>query len=147
MRQATSHPSLVAGVEGINADALEPAIDESLAIKDSSQKTDESNDLDDLIGGLNKLTVAKPIEPEKKSTTKCVLCDNSSKGTSSYCAGCAVEMAKYGNLKWSTKIRQTMRILEEIREGKIDRKTIIFSQVRSFTLPLSWILIRGCVAL
>ena len=132
MRQATSHPSLVGGFD---ADALEPAVDESLAIKDSSQKTDDSNDLDDLIGGLNKLAVGNSEEVEKKGT-KCALCESIAKVGGAYCQSCDAEMAKYRGLKFSTKIRHTMRILGEIREEKIERKTIIFSQVGGFVLQL-----------
>lgn len=133
MRQATSHPSLVGGFD---PDALEPAVDESIALKDSSQKTDESDDLDDLIGGLNKLAVGKSEGVEKMGTTKCALCDTVAKVGGTYCTSCDKEMAKYGGLQFSTKIRHTMRILMEIREEKIERKTIIFSQVGRFTLQL-----------
>lgn len=86
----------------------------------------EVDELEELTGGLNKLDV------KADDAIACVLCDLKAEPKSSYCKSCELEMEKFGDLKWSTKIRETMRILGEIRLEKVDRKTIVFSQVRDY---------------
>ncbi|KAL8278389.1 hypothetical protein RQP46_009281 [Phenoliferia psychrophenolica] len=117
MRQACSHPALVTGTSITDLDALDPEVQ-----KQKPASTEDT--LDDLIGGLDKLAVEAPV-------VACVLCEKPAEEASAYCEGCAEQGAKYGSLKFSTKIRTMIGKLEEIRAENPKRKTIVFSQFTS----------------
>lgn len=134
MRQACSHPSLVAGKTADDAEALDPTPQkESISSTVSSatatpRREVASDDLDSLIGTLGALSVGVKSDGPPKV---CALCPkNVRRETDAYCDTCENEMGQFGTLELSTKIRQTIHILEGIRKELGHKKTIIFSQVR-----------------
>lgn len=127
MRQACSHPSLVAGKSAVDdEEALEPVAQKDVPVE-------EEDDLDALTGALSGLAVAST-----SLESPCALCPSPAvSATNAYCRSCEQEMKQYGNLKFSTKIRKIMGILEEIRKEGKGKKTIVFSQVRSPPVSMS----------
>lgn len=63
----------------------------------------------------------------------CAICNTSFKicpqaDESRFCVSCDEEMNRYNGLQFSTKIRQVLDKLKEIRERDLLEKTIVFSQ-------------------
>ncbi|GAA5878782.1 hypothetical protein JCM1840_007244 [Sporobolomyces johnsonii] len=145
MRQACNHPALVTGhTSSDDREALEPTPEPV----GSSSITAASSSKDDLSALLGSMSLSTPI------ATSCALCQKPTPSIDeSYCAACAAEMSKYKRLTFSTKIRRTIKILEDIRSesrahvpappDSVDaevgifkkpvklKKTIIFSQFTS----------------
>ncbi|SCV70542.1 BQ2448_1936 [Microbotryum intermedium] len=118
MRQACSHPALVTGNKVDDAEAIDVTVDPKKATPIGA--VDDETGLASLLGGLS-------VE-----TRICVLCPRPSRSKEDgFCQKCYDEMAHYQNLKFSTKVRQTMEILEDIRKENESRKTIVFSQFTS----------------
>ncbi|SCZ87737.1 BZ3500_MvSof-1268-A1-R1_Chr2-3g05205 [Microbotryum saponariae] len=116
MRQACSHPALVTGNKVDEAEAIDINVDPNKAT--AIGVTDDETGLVNLLGGLS-------VE-----TRTCAMCPRPSRSKDDgFCRKCHDDLAHYQNLKFSTKVRQTMRILEEIRKENPSRKTIVFSQV------------------
>ncbi|SGZ31931.1 BQ5605_C042g12047 [Microbotryum silenes-dioicae] len=122
MRQACSHPALVTGNKVDEAEAIDINVDPNKAT--AIGVIDDETGLANLLGGLS-------VE-----TSTCAMCPRPSRSKDDgFCQKCHDDLAHYQNLKFSTKVRQTMRILEEIRKENPSRKTIVFSQtlVHQFT--------------
>jgi hypothetical protein len=135
MRQACSHPTLVAGKTADDAEALDPTPQKESSSSTASSATatpqinSTGDDLDSLIGTLSALNVQSD-----GSSKVCALCPKKvRKEDDSYCVTCEGEMSQFGALELSTKIRQAIHILEDIRKEAGNKKTIVFSQVRLFS--------------
>ena len=139
MRQACAHPHISEPKfsRGTQLGRLM-----AFAVRDSTTKSDkegivakqpktldekDSDDIDDLVGSLGNLGLEEG----------CATCQVSfkvkrrSKGRERFCVGCAEEMNPLDDTKYSTKIRQLMDKLNEIRDEDPTRKTIVFSQFTS----------------
>lgn len=169
LRQATSHPSLVAGKATLDGIDIVPAANTASKTAEEEEQEDApvvDDGLDDIVSGLGALDVKSNVEAVVVSLT-CALCEKptytipavasidlsdsdedepkdsddedevqaeskmKAAVQSAYCKKCHDDLGKFGNLKFSTKIRQTMRILRDISEEEGNKKTIIFSQFTS----------------
>ncbi len=128
MRQACNHPSLVTKESVIDVrDALEP---KPAARKSTAKAADSAggDELADLLGGMSL------------SSQICSLCSTPIRGGDSsvtLCPACTEEFKRYEHLKSSTKVKRTLKVLEDIKRESANaasggqagkKKTIIFSQ-------------------
>ncbi|BGP56497.1 hypothetical protein JCM8202v2_004118 [Rhodotorula sphaerocarpa] len=135
MRQACNHPSLVTKESVIDVrDALEP---KPTARKSSAKAADSAggDELADLLGGMSL------------SSQICSLCSTPIRGGDSsvtLCPACTEEFKRYEHLKSSTKVKRTLKVLEDIKRESANaasggqagkKKTIIFSQANDGSMP------------
>ncbi|KAM0786465.1 hypothetical protein ACM66B_001927 [Microbotryomycetes sp. NB124-2] len=128
MRQACSHPSLVTK-RGVNEDNDPDSLEKTAAARTtpSTPTNDKGVDKDefyDLLNGLGALSVEAP--------PTCLVCPSPVKTTSAkYCQDCSSLFEKHSRLKFSTKVRQLLKCLDDIRKEGKGHKTIVFSQFTS----------------
>ncbi|GAA6015721.1 hypothetical protein JCM10207_008774 [Rhodosporidiobolus poonsookiae] len=106
MRQACNHPALITGNASVDSDALELTPDKEGGVSRSASKSD------DLAGLLDSMSLGSSA-----AAASCAMCSSPvTDADSIYCTSCAREMAKYSSLSFSTKIRQTLRLLSDIKQ-------------------------------
>ncbi|KAK4055913.1 hypothetical protein OIO90_003170 [Microbotryomycetes sp. JL221] len=122
MRQACSHPSLVTK-KGITEDDDPDSLEKTAARTiPSTPKANPvvKDDLDDLTSGLNALSVQAP--------PACLVCSSIvGDAAIKYCQDCSQLFEKHSKLRFSTKVRQLLKCLEDIRAEGQQHKTIFTS--------------------
>ncbi|KAK4047373.1 hypothetical protein OIV83_005420 [Microbotryomycetes sp. JL201] len=127
MRQACSHPSLVTK-KGVDEDDDPDSLEKTAARTNPStpvvNKLVAKDELDDLLSGLGALSVQAP--------PTCLVCPSPAKNsTAKYCQDCNLLFEKHSKLHFSTKVRQLLKCLNDIRKEGRGHKTIVFSQFTS----------------
>ncbi|GAA5972086.1 hypothetical protein JCM11641_002489 [Rhodosporidiobolus odoratus] len=113
MRQACNHPALITGNTTAEDEDLDPTPDAATASRSPS------ND-DGLSGMLDAMSLAGSSD-----RVLCGLCQTSIASDEKYCSTCRSDMAKYDKLAFSTKVRKTLKLLEDIRtESEVERARI-----------------------
>lgn len=120
MRQACSHPWLITKEQSLDRDAVDirPAT--------KNDEVENNAEVDELTAALEGLEVRQ--KECKMCREKIEVGVNGQKGDV-ICTSCTKAKAKFSGLMQSTKVMETMKILERIRGEDKRRKTIVFSQV------------------
>ncbi|GAA5933497.1 hypothetical protein JCM10213_001290 [Rhodosporidiobolus nylandii] len=112
MRQACNHPALITGDTTAEDEELDPTPDPQ------ANSSAQGDALADMLGGMSLSTSA--------SDATCGLCSAPvASASEKYCGSCSAQMARYSKLAFSTKVRQTLRLLEDIkRESDAERERV-----------------------
>jgi SNF2 family DNA or RNA helicase len=119
---------------GIDKDALEiraplPATSKNGEVEKLEDLDGDIDDLANALGGIGLSSVKTCIV-----CTKDLLPGSWNEAEGRYCKGCKYEIELYAGLQFSTKIKKTIELLEQIQEKREDgaKKSIIFSQFTQF---------------